>query len=200
MKIVAPDAEGIRAAVEVLRAGEVVAYPTETTYGLAVDPTRPTALERLYVCKQRPEANPVLVVVGNRQQLTTVARESSVVAELLMDCFWPGPLSLLMPARAHLPAALTADTDFVCVRWTAHPVAQELCRAFGAPVTSTSANVSGRPPAKSLEALKLNGVTLAIDGGELPPGPPSTIFDPWNCRMIREGEIKEELIRLVLGL
>ena len=117
MKLVPPDESGIAAAVEALRDGRVVAYPTETVYGLAVDPTRAEAIERLFACKGRSDRNPVLVVVGLREQVSSVARDVPVSAELLMDCFWPGPLSLLLPRKTDLPLTLTAGADSICVRW-----------------------------------------------------------------------------------
>jgi L-threonylcarbamoyladenylate synthase len=200
MRIVAPDDSGLSEAVAALRAGEVVMHPTETVYGLAVDPTRPDALERLFDVKGREEKNPVLVIVGDRSQLGAVAREIPVSAEVLMDCFWPGPLSLLLPRNKALPERLTSGLDDICVRWTAHPVAQALCRAFGGPLTSTSANRSGEPPATAVSGAGLPGIAVAIDGGTLKPSAPSTAYNPVTGQLVRQGAVAESLIKKVLGI
>jgi L-threonylcarbamoyladenylate synthase len=195
VRVLAPDAGGIALAAEALRRGEVVAYPTETVYGLAVDPFRPEAIARLFAAKGRDEGNPILLIVSDASQLSRVALETSPAARSYMEDFWPGPLSLLLPRCAHLPAEVTAGSDKVCVRCPDCAVARQLCDAFGGAITSTSANRSGEPPAQSVEAIDLPGVAIALDGGPLPDSRPSTILDPDSGRVLREGAIAADALR-----
>ncbi|MDQ1257876.1 MAG: L-threonylcarbamoyladenylate synthase, partial [Candidatus Hydrogenedentes bacterium] len=116
-------------------------------------------------------------------------------ARAYAEAFWPGPLSLLLPKAPGLPDALTAGRGEVCVRCPGLDTARALCRAAGSALTSTSANRSGQSPARSLDELDLPGVSIAIDGGTLPPSPPSTVFDPETCRILREGVISEAQLR-----
>lgn len=187
MRIVGPDSEGLAQAVAALRSGAVVAYPTETVYGLAVDPFRESAIQRLFEVKGRQEDNPILVVISDESQLLELAGEISARARAYMDAFWPGPLSLLFPKAAGLPSALTAQGDKICVRCPAHETARALCRAFGGALTSSSANRSDEAPARSVETAALPGVAVGIDGGVLPESLPSTVFDPDGNQVIREG-------------
>lgn len=195
MKIVLPDPEGIQQASDALRAGEIVAYPTETVYGLGVDPHNPRALERLFDAKGRAERHPVLLIVDDIAQLKRVADSIPPRAAELMARFWPGPLSLLLPAVPGLSEMLLGPDGRICVRCPACDTARALCQAFGGPLTSTSANRSGDPPAHSVAELGLPGVALAIDGGILPPSLPSTVYDPETGEVLREGAISGEDLR-----
>lgn len=198
MKTVPPDASGLAEAAAVLAAGGVVAYPTETVYGLAVDPFSEGAIDRLFAAKGRPESNPILLIVADEGQLACVAAEISPQARRCIDGFWPGPLSLLFPKTAEVPSRITAGGNTVCVRCPGSAIARELCRAFGGPLTSTSANRSGEAPARALEELDLDGVALAIDGGRLGDAPPSTVYDPGTDRVLREGGITAGQIQAIL--
>ncbi len=195
MKIVPPTPEGLAEAARLLRRGEVVVYPTETVYGLAVDPASESALERLFAVKGRREDHPVLLIIADALQLQPWVAEISANAQACMEVFWPGPLSLLFPHADGLPAALTAGSAKICVRCPACPVARELCRVFGGAVTSSSANRSGEPPARSLQELHLDGVALGVDGGVLPARVPSTVYDPDGDRILRAGDITWEQLR-----
>jgi len=186
--------EQIAAAVAALRSGEVVVYPTETVYGLGVNPFSEPAIRRLYAIKERDAANPVLLIVDGLDQLREVVRDISPAAARYAVKFWPGPLSMLFPRSPHLPEILTGGLDKVCVRWTSHPVARALCREFGHAVTSTSANLSGQPPAHSLDGVRLQGLGAMIDGGLLPKNPPSTVFDPDSRQVLREGAVSADLL------
>ena len=186
---VQPDAAGIAQAVEALRAGEVVLYPTETVYGLAVDPFNTQAVEKLFKVKGRDADKPVLLIVGDVGQLDTIVSEISPHAQACMDRFWPGALTLLLPKTDALPHSITAGSDKVGVRCPGLDTARELCNAFGGALTSTSANLSGEAPALSLDGLDLTGVTLAIDGGDLEASAPSTLYDPETRKVLREGAI-----------
>ncbi|HOK89420.1 MAG TPA: L-threonylcarbamoyladenylate synthase [Candidatus Hydrogenedentes bacterium] len=184
-------------AVEVMRGGGVVAYPTETVYGLAADPFSEAALDRLYEVKGRPEAMPVLLVVAGRDMVEGVAASVSEKARRCMEIFWPGPLSLLLPARAGLPGRLVGPDGKVCVRCSSHHVARDLSRAWGGPVTSTSANLSGCPPARTAREAALAGVDLVLDGACGMVAVPSTIFDPETGKVLREGPITEAMLYVV---
>ncbi len=188
MDIVQPDSAGIERAVAALRTGEIVAYPTESVYGLGVDPFNAAAVENLFRVKFRGESNPVLMIIGEMEQLDLLAGDVSHTASRFMDKFWPGPLSLLLPVATSLPGQLLGASKKVCVRFTAHPVASELCRAFGGPITSTSANKSFEDPATSPETLDMEGVSVCIDGG-IADGTESTIYDPDTGNVLREGAI-----------
>lgn len=195
MNLVAPDDDGMRRAVEALRAGEVVAHPTETVYGLAVNPFSPEALERLWETKGRDAGNPVLLIVSGVEQLHSVVREVSTRAHECIECFWPGPLTLLLPKAAHVPETLTAGRAKVAVRCPGHVVARRLCHDAGMALTSTSANRSGQPPATRPSDIVLEGVSLCIDAGPLAPSAPSTVYDPDEDRIVREGAVPADVLR-----
>ena len=195
MEMLSPSGDALRRAAEALRAGEVVAYPTETVYGLGVDPFQPEALERLFEVKGRETSNAILVIVSGADQLHRVAEKISERAKRYMDAFWPGPLSLLFPRHPALPEAVAPGRDTICVRCPGSPWARGLCEAFGGPVTSTSANRSGEPPVHRLEELKLEGVSIGIDDGPIGDGIPSTILDPESGTVLREGAITEDALR-----
>jgi L-threonylcarbamoyladenylate synthase len=186
--------EQIAAAAAAIRRGEVVVYPTETVYGLGADPFSETAVRKLYEIKERDAANPVLLIVDGLDQLREVVREVSAAAEAYARRFWPGPLSMLFPRSRNLPDVLTGGLDEVCVRWTSHSLARSLCREVGHAITSTSANRSGQPAARSLEEVKIEGLGAKVDGGVLPPSAPSTVFDPATGRILREGAISAEAL------
>ncbi|MEX2015972.1 MAG: L-threonylcarbamoyladenylate synthase [Candidatus Hydrogenedentales bacterium] len=194
MKRLVPDAADIAEAADILRKGGIVAYPTETVYGLAVNPFDEAALDRLFELKGRAENHPVLLIIAGMDQLSPLIAEVSPRAQCCMDKFWPGPLSLLLPAAPSLPPRI-APNSRVCVRWTADPTAQALCRAYGGAITSTSANQTGTPPARSIAELDLPDLDAALDGGTLPPAQPSTVYDPDTDEIIREGTINEKLLR-----
>ena len=186
--------EQISAAAAAIGRGEVVVYPTETVYGLGADPFSEPAVRRLYEIKERDAANPVLLIVDGLDQLREVVREVSPAAAAYARRFWPGPLSMLFPRSRNLPDVLTGGLDAVCVRWTSHPLARALCREVGHAITSTSANVSGQPAARSLADVMLEGLGAKVDGGVLPPSTPSTVFDPATGKILREGAIPAEVL------
>ena len=198
MKLLDCSAAALAEAAEALRAGEIVVYPTETVYGLAVDPFSEAALEKLFAAKGRDDGNPILLIVNDPAQLGAVVREVSPPAKTCMNAFWPGPLSLLFPRNPELPNRLTAGGDRICVRCPASGVARGLCHAFGGAVTSTSANPSGETPAVDLTNFDLPGVATGIDGGALPPSAPSTVYDPDAKRVLRAGAVSEEALAAVM--
>ncbi len=191
MKIVQPTTEGTAIAVDALKRGEIVAYPTETVYGLGVDPMSRTALDKLYALKGRDHAKPMLVVIADEAQLRPLVETIPPQSKPYIEACWPGPLSMLFPMAHTLPAILGGPGGRICVRCTASPTAQALCRAFGGALVSTSANLSGRGPARALESVPSDNVAVGIDGGKLEASLPSTVFDPVEGRVLREGAIAE---------
>ncbi len=183
-------------AAAVIRAGGIVAYPTETFYGLAALALSPEAVARLAAAKLRPEGKPLPLLAADRDSALALAAEVDPVAERLARRFWPGPLTLVLPAAPGLPAEI-AGAGTVGVRVPGSPVARELARLSGGPITSTSANLAGEPPprrpaelAPALEAI----VDLVLDGGETPGGLPSTVVEVrgGEVRLLRAGAVPWE--------
>ncbi|MBW2466277.1 MAG: threonylcarbamoyl-AMP synthase [Deltaproteobacteria bacterium] len=190
-------------AVAVLNKGGVVAFPTETYYGLAVDPMNPLALNHLFALKRRDTAKPILTLVDDRDSLPYLVHETPVVYLQLMDKYWPGPLTLIFKAKVNLPSLLTAGTSTVGVRQSSHPFARQLLRAFGRPITATSANVSGQAAAVDPYEVKAqfgNQIDMIFDGGKAPGKTGSTIIghEGGQLKLIREGVIPyEDILRTV---
>lgn len=197
--ILGPTQEAFAQAAALLRAGEVVAHPTETVYGLAVDPFSEAAIRKLFAVKGRPETNPVLVIIDSPERLTRMVRAVDPAVLRLLEVLWPGPLSILLPRHDAVPDLLTAGSGKICVRCPGCSAARALCAAFGGAVTSTSANLAGHVPAHTAAEALLPGVALAIDGGTLATQAPSTIYDPETDRVLREGPILLAQIHAALG-
>ena len=181
-------------AVAVLNGGGVVAFPTETYYGLAVDPLNPLALNHLFSLKQRDISKPILTLVDDRASLSFLAQDIPIIYEPLMKEFWPGPLTLIFQARLNLPTLLTAGTSTIGVRHSSHPFARQLLRAFGRPLTATSANISGYAAAVDAYEVKTqfgSKIDVIFDGGRTPGTVGSTIIglEGDRLKLIREGVI-----------
>ncbi len=175
----AADATAIVAAVDLLRRGLPVVLPTDTVYGVGVLPFDAAAVERLYAVKGRPAEKGIPILLGDVADVAHVAGIIPSAAAALMAHFWPGPLTLVVPRRPELPANLSPD-DTIAVRVPDHAVARALIRAAGGALATTSANVSGRPPARAAdEALAaLDGrVAAVLDDGPSPGGVASTVVD-----------------------
>lgn len=192
MNKVPNSAEGIAVAVDALRRGQVVAYPTETFYGLAVDPFSVEALEALYRLKDRDPEKPISLLIGAYEQLHAVVRDVSVQAERVARAFWPGPLSLLLPRAPELPRELCKGRNLVSVRWSPAPAACALSLGFGAAITATSANVAAEAPACELNAIGIDGIAVGIDGGRLEGVSPSTVLNPDSGEIVRAGAVSRE--------
>lgn len=181
--------------------GRIVALPTETYYGLAVDPFNEQAVDRLLQLKGREEGKPILVLIGQRAQLPLLVRGVSSLAEFLIDRFWPGPLTILFEAQPSLPPNLTAGTGTVGVRLSSCGPLIDLLAITG-PLTGTSANRAGGPPAQEARYVqKALGpdVDLIIDAGPTPGGPPSTVVEARGAvRLIREGAVTRQMLQNVL--
>lgn len=192
-----------------LRQGGLIAYPTETFYGLGVKFDIPESLKRLYKVKRRPRGKAMPVIIGDRGSLPQVVSEKWLQTvppsvESLMDKFWPGPLTLLLPARDGLSEYLTADTGLIAVRVPGESFALQLARKTGFAITATSANLSGMPPAESVERIVEyfdDGVDLIIDGGRTPGRLPSTTVDASGerIRIVREGVGAHSIIAFLAG-
>jgi L-threonylcarbamoyladenylate synthase len=189
-----PDPAALRQAANVLRQGGVVAYPTETLYGLGVSPFDAQALEKLYCLKGRPATLPISILVRDLDMLREVVLEIPPLALRLARAFLPGPLTLVLPASPSLPARVTAGSGKVGVRISSHPLAGPLFGAYPSPITTTSANPTGRPGARTAGEVKAyfpEDLDCILDGGGVPGGPGSTVVDVSADRLVvlREGAI-----------
>jgi L-threonylcarbamoyladenylate synthase len=175
-----PEPGTIAAAAGVIRARGLVAFPTETFYGLGADALVPAAVTRVFQVKGRPETKPLLVLVASLAMVESLAEGIPSQARAAIDRHWPGPLTLVFRARPGAGTALTAGTGTIGVRMPGHPVALALVRAAGVPVTAPSANRSGAPPpttAGQVLAAFEGAIDVVLDGGPTAGGPPSTIVD-----------------------
>ena len=166
-------------AVSCIKAGGVVAFPTETYYGLAVDPLSFPAVAKLFKIKKRQADKPLLLIIESLAQLPLVTDYVPQAFEPLMAKYWPGPLTLVFPARKEICSELTGYSGTIGVRISSHPVASELVRRMGRPITATSANFSGHPPANTAaEVLSIFGdsINYIVDGGQTSGGLCSTVL------------------------
>jgi L-threonylcarbamoyladenylate synthase len=186
--------QSLISAVEILRAGGVVVYPTETFYGLGVDALNQKAIKKVFTIKGRSFAQPLLILIPEQDYLPRYVTEVSEKARRLMEHFWPGPLTMVFSASPQLPSILTAGTKKIAIRISPHPIARALTSAFAGPLTSTSANISGeQSPATAKEVFSHLGgmIDLIIDGGKTPGQMPSTIVDVTFSppQLVREGVV-----------
>lgn len=186
--------QDLQQALLVFKQGGIVAFPTETYYGLAVDPFNSQAVERLFLLKHRADAKPILLLIDKQERLSRMATEVPPQFWPLMDRFWPGPLTLIFPSRDHLPPALTAGTGTVGIRISSHPLAFLFSSLAGGAITATSANLSGiRPAANEHEVLSQFGKQLdwLLKAGPTPGGAPSTIVaaQGGGLQLVRDGVI-----------
>ena len=189
-------------AVAVLRRGGLVGMPTETVYGLAADATDPAAVVRIFEAKGRPSFDPLIVHVADRAGAAAVAVVDEVAA-LLMERFWPGPLTLVLPRRAVIPDVVTSGLDTVGVRCPDHPLALTLIRGCGRPLAAPSANRFGRLSPTSAEAVREqlgSAVEVVLDGGPCRVGVESTVLliGPEPV-VLRPGGVPIEALVAVLG-
>jgi L-threonylcarbamoyladenylate synthase len=192
-------ADGIAA----LQAGELIVYPTETFYALGADPFSRDALELLFRAKAREAGHLVGLIAADTSMAFFLAREVPIDARRLADAFWPGPLTIVIPARDGLAPELIGP-DGVAIRVSPNPLARALASGLGHPITATSANLSGHPPARTLvEARASFGakVKVYLEGGNLAAIAPSTLVavDKDGWKMVRIGAISEDQIAAVLA-
>ncbi len=192
--------ETLEKAVEILKKGGIVAFPTETFYGLGVKFDMDDSLIRLYELKKRPVKKPMPLIIGSRELLPSLVVSTNNSATALMDKFWPGPLTIILDAKNGVSRYLTVGTGMVAIRIPGESFALHLAKEAGFPITGTSANISGMPPADNAEAvIKYFGdrVDLIIDGGKTPGGLPSTIVDATEreIKLLRKGAVSYSDIR-----
>ena len=193
----------VEAAVEALRRGELVILPTETVYGLAADAANPLAVAKVYEAKGRPSFNPLISHVADLAAAGRIATLDDR-AQTLAQAFWPGPLTIVAPARGGVSELARAGLDTVAVRIPAHPLARQVLAAFGGPVVAPSANRSGRPsPTTLADAVEETGfaATVALDGGPCPVGLESTVVALLDGppRLLRPGAVTREQIEALIG-
>src|SRR4030042_3552192 len=186
--------------IDILKNGGIIAYPTETFYGLGAKFDLKDSLKKLYDIKQRAEDKAMPLIIGDKGLLPIVAASVNSIAVLLMNSFWPGPLTLIFPARENLSEYIKAGTHKVEVRITGESFALHLAKIADFPITATSANPSGVTPAQDAETVISylgDKIDLIIDGGLAAGGLPSTIVDVTGdkIKILREGEIKKELLK-----
>jgi L-threonylcarbamoyladenylate synthase len=186
-----------------LRQGGIVAFPTETYYGLAVDPFSSSAVAKLFQIKKRQADKPLLLLIEKREQLPALVNSIPPEYIPLMDKYWPGPLTLIFPANREVNEQITGNTGTVGVRISPHPLAAELVGKMAKPLTATSANISGLPPARSVSellAMFQDCLDYILDGGETAAGLCSTVLGLRNGRLtvLRQGQVdlSEDLERL----
>lgn len=196
-------AENLADAVAALKRGEVIVYPTETLYGLGADALNGAAVERVFQLKGRDPNNPIPVLIADHAMLGALVGAIPPLAEKLMARFWPGPLTLVLPAQKEVPRPLLNSAGGIGVRLSSEPIATRLVHALGHPITATSANPSGRTPARTLQQARdyfAGTIGVFIDAGQLTAKTGSTVVEITGnaIKIIREGEIgKSELHRLV---
>ena len=186
--------EPVQEAARIIQQGGVVVFPTTGLYGIGADACNPAAIERVFNLKQRSLTKPLSVLVKDPDAVSSMAQHIPQVAQILMNRFWPGNLTLILRANARVPKLLTAGTKKIGVRVPAHPIATALLRWVDGPVTATSANISGHAGCSRITDLDpniLNGVELVLDAGLLKGGIGSTVvdvtFDP--PKILREGMV-----------
>jgi len=202
--ILRSDPRGIKKAAQMVLQGGIIAFPTETFYGLAADALNEAALKKIFQVKGREEGKPLLLLVADKSWLKGLVQNISPLAERLMNRFWPGPLTLVFNASPRLSPLLTADTGKIGIRLSPHPVTQALVQAVGRAITGTSANLSGQPGILTArEVFQFLGESLdaVLDGGKTPGGPGSTILDVSDPppQIIREGMISRNELSPFLG-
>jgi len=197
-----PEDTSIKRAVEILKAGGVIAYPTETFYGLGAHAGNEEGVEKVFRIKRRPLNKPLSLIIGSNQGLTEIVSSVPSIAEVLMRTFWPGALTLLFPAKDGMNPLLTAGTGKIGLRVSSHPVAAALAFHLGYPITATSANISGEGECSTaFDVVKRLGgeIDAVIDGGRTWGGVGSTILDvtTYPPSLVREGAISFHLLETV---
>lgn len=193
----------LREAGKIIREGGLVAFPTETVYGLGADAMNEEAVHNIFAAKGRPADNPLIVHVCDRDMVDRVCFVSET-AQKLMDAFWPGPLTLLLPKKDCVPTATTAGLPTVGVRMPDHPAALALIRESGVPIAAPSANLSGRPSPTTAKHVyeDMNGrIEMILDGGDCRVGVESTVLDVSGPEPVvfRPGAVTPEMVAAVAG-
>lgn len=191
-------------AAALIRSGELVAFPTETVYGLGANALDPAAIEKIYAAKGRPPSSPLIVHVSSIEMARALVREWPDEAEQLTRIFWPGPLTLVLPKQPHVPDRLTAGLDTVGIRMPANPIAQELIRESGVPIAAPSANrFTGLSPTSAQHVRNSLGdhIAMVLDGGRTTVGIESTVLSlsASGAVLLRPGMVTRRQIEEVIG-
>jgi L-threonylcarbamoyladenylate synthase len=194
----------IDTAVQALRNGELVAFPTETVYGLGANAQNPAAVRKIFEAKRRPPNHPVIVHLDDPRFLHRWVREVPQAAARLAEAFWPGPLTMVMPRAANVHDVITGGQDTIAIRVPSHPMAQQLLTAFGGGIAAPSANRYGRLSPTRAEHVREelgDAVQVILDGGECQLGLESTIvaFESDGLRLLRPGTVTAAMLRSVVG-
>ena len=203
-EILKPTEENLFRAADLIRAGELVAFPTETVYGLGADGLNKSAREKIYLAKGRPSEKPLTLHVANLEQVERVAK-ISVTAEKLFKKFCPGPLTIILPKNKNLPDFVTNGLESVGIRFPDNEIALKLIKFSDCPIAAPSANISGEnPPKNAQEVLKNLGgkIKIILDGGECKFGISSTIIDLTfdTPKILREGAISADILKNFLAV
>jgi L-threonylcarbamoyladenylate synthase len=198
-----PEDKPLILAAEVIQAGGVIVYPTETLYGIGANAWDGAAIAKVRAIKRREGQKPILVVIKDEQQLAMLTNEISAEAKMLIARFWPGPLTLVFKATKEVPDLLSQGSGTIGVRIPSSPFCLRLLALCGCPLTSTSANLSGGPVLHEVNEIRRaipRGVDLFLDAGKLSPDLPSTVVDVTVSppRIIREGAVPLTAIREVI--
>jgi L-threonylcarbamoyladenylate synthase len=199
-----PDPDLIAQAAALLTAGELVAFPTETVYGLGGNALDPQAVERIFLAKGRPFQDPLIVHIADLDMLARVVSAVPAVVYKLAERFWPGPLTLILPRSNRIPASVSSGLNTVAVRMPNHPIARALIERAGVPVAAPSANQFGRTSPTSAEHVlaDLDGrIAMVLDGGSPTVGVESTVLDVMQSPpvILRPGGVSQEALAAVLG-
>ncbi|MFZ7104905.1 MAG: L-threonylcarbamoyladenylate synthase [Peptococcaceae bacterium] len=194
----------LQEAADLLKAGEIIGFPTETVYGLGANALDSKAVEKIFIAKGRPADNPLIVHVHSVKQVPELVREISPIAVKVMDKFWPGPLTIVLPKAPIIPEIITGGLDTVAIRIPAHPVALRLIETAGIPIAAPSANISGKPSPTTAQHVwqDLNGkIAGIIDGGKAGVGVESTVLDlsTDTPTILRPGGITREELQKEIG-
>ena len=200
-----PDLEQIKFAANEIKEGKLVAFPTETVYGLGANALDKNAVAKIFVAKERPADNPLIVHISSNEELPPLVSIVPKFAEKLIKHFWPGPLTIIFPKKDIVPNITTASSPFVAIRQPDHRVAQMLIKESGVPIAAPSANLSGRPSPTSAEHVindLFGKVDVIIDSGEVSVGVESTVLSLIGDRpqLLRPGGLSLEKIENVLGI
>ena len=184
--------------VALLRGGGIIAFPTDTAYGLGVDPFNKRAVDGLFRIKGRPEAKPILLVIDSIAMAESIGRPTETF-HAVAERFWPGPLTVVLESQPHVPMSITAGTNSIGLRWPSARFATNLLARFGMPLTATSANRTGQPSAVTageIQSQFTDGLDAVIDGGELPVRGGSTVLDLTvdPPALLREGPVTFEIL------
>ena len=203
--IALPTPQNINQAADIIQNGGLIAYPTETVYGLGADPYNAEAIQKIFIAKGRAEDKGIILLIRGVDDLSRLVRAVSPMAQMLIEAFWPGPLTLVFRANPDLSHALLGGRDTIALRHSSSPIATQLLTALGGPLTSTSANRSAEPPARSASEVQNalgEHLDLILDGGPSDSTIPSTLVDVSTERTIflREGAVSVHKLRSYIPL